>query len=401
MKSDNGRSGTPDIPALTGLRFLAASYVVLFHAWPVLMPNHPGPHYWNQFVSLGYVAVSLFFILSGYILVTVYFGNESSGTIDRGSFWRARFARIYPAYALSLLVSVPFAFRNVRNHSALYHSCKLAILTLSNGALLQAWHPALSGNWNRPTWSVSVEAFFYLVFPLVGSWAVRMKHHALVMASAFWLLSVAISLVWLDRLPTLSSSLPQMEILLFNPALRLPEFMVGIFFGLCAAKGYRLNAPYLIWLLFITYLLLVPALVKLPFLLVSNGLLSPLFGITILALATSTGFHVRLLSSRIMVRLGHASFSLYLFHLPLLFWMTFLVREGSLTHRLDSPWPLPQDSVGYLFSYLLACVVVSLLSYSYLESPARQMLKRWMAHPASSRPTFVCRVIPSELSRQA
>jgi peptidoglycan/LPS O-acetylase OafA/YrhL len=388
-----------DIPALTGLRFVAASYVVLFHAWPVFMPHRPGPQYWNQFISLGYVAVSLFFVLSGFILVTVYLAGQSSGTIDRNAFWQARFARIYPAYAASLLVSAPFALAYAGNHSAIYHACKAFLLTISNGGLVQAWHPALSGNWNRPTWSVSVEAFFYLLFPVVGSWAIRAKYHPLVLAAAFWLLSIASSLMCIHFLPSLSHSMPRLEILLFNPLLRLPEFMVGICLGIWAARGNPLGVRHATGLAIATYLLLVPVLTRLPFLLVSNGLLAPLFGTVIVALGTSSELYARLLGNPIMVRLGHASFSLYLFHFPILFWMTFLARHGDLKEKLVGPWPANAESPAYLVFYFCSCIGLSLLSYSYLESPARKILKRWMSRRKQKAFAGAYNTATPELSR--
>src|SRR5260370_6407765 len=65
-----------------------------------------GPRWLKSFAAIGYVGVSFFFVLSGFILVYTYAGRE----IDNRDFYRARFARIYPAYLFSLLISLPFFY---------------------------------------------------------------------------------------------------------------------------------------------------------------------------------------------------------------------------------------------------------------------------------------------------
>ena len=96
------RTGRQPLPALTGLRFLAALYVVGFHYAPPLQ------HGADVFMSAGYSAVSLFFCLSGFVLAYNYLDVERDAiTVDRGRFWLSRFARVYPAYLLALAVTAP------------------------------------------------------------------------------------------------------------------------------------------------------------------------------------------------------------------------------------------------------------------------------------------------------
>src|ERR1035437_982751 len=91
------RHNLPPLRALTSLRFFAAMYVVLFHeshnpGHIVLFPLAA------RFVASGFTAVTLFFVLSGFILAYNYDRIRS-----RREFWISRFARIYPVYFLSLL----------------------------------------------------------------------------------------------------------------------------------------------------------------------------------------------------------------------------------------------------------------------------------------------------------
>src|ERR1700722_1849439 len=72
-----GHNRSP-LPALTGLRFFAAFYVVLGHAVPWLEPRFRVPAFVNTFLANGYLAVSLFFLLSGFILSYTYAEISSS-----------------------------------------------------------------------------------------------------------------------------------------------------------------------------------------------------------------------------------------------------------------------------------------------------------------------------------
>src|SRR4051794_9279182 len=91
--------------ALTAVRFFAAFYVLLFHIW-----GGPGlgwtPRWFQTFASAGFSGVTFFFVLSGFIFVYTY----ADKPLTLRSFWRARLARIYPSYLLSLLVTAPLFF---------------------------------------------------------------------------------------------------------------------------------------------------------------------------------------------------------------------------------------------------------------------------------------------------
>ena len=122
-----------------------------------------------MFLSNGYLAVALFFLLSGFILSYTYEGHVE-GRKEFASFWEARFARIYPVYFLALLLALPFQHR----------------LTLGSASsvifMVQAWNPLhreWAGSWNYPAWSLSVEAFFYVFFPFIQRQISRMSDRAL------------------------------------------------------------------------------------------------------------------------------------------------------------------------------------------------------------------------------
>src|SRR5438105_5116432 len=95
----NIEASRPRLPALTSLRFFAAFHVFIFHVQAIVAVF--GPAWYQRLASIGYVGVSFFFVLSGFILVYTYEGKP----IMARDFWRARFARVYPAYAFALLLT--------------------------------------------------------------------------------------------------------------------------------------------------------------------------------------------------------------------------------------------------------------------------------------------------------
>ena len=382
-----------DIPSLTGVRFLAASYVMLFHMWPLFMRSLPGGRYWNQLVSLGYLGVSFFFVLSGFILARVYLGEETALAAGRVSFWETRFARLYPAYLLSMLVSAPFIVANAGRHGRVFQTVKAVVLVVSNGCLLQAWHPVLSGNWNRPTWSVSAEAFFYLLFPLIGPRICRYKGELLGVIARLWLVSVSTSALCVALLGSNGVPLARLEVFLFNPVLRLPEFGVGICCGLLSLqlrRVYGLNKLALLSVLWV--LLLVPTLVRLPWLVVSNGLLAPFFGLLIVNLSTSRGWITRILGSAPFVELGRASYSLYLFQFPILFWLS--AARG--TARFGGYLSLDSNRPGLMIAYYLLTVASSVVIYHLVEAPARRAIKVFFSRSRGNMKPPASRILRTE-----
>src|SRR5262245_35048532 len=129
------------IRTLTGLRFLAALHVVVFHFGQKRFHGLVG-----GLVSSGYTAVSLFFVLSGFVLAYTYGQRHAGRGLDRRTFWVARFARIYPLYVLALVIALPFYLRDGRPGGWLE---PLLVVCLA-----QAWLPGAAVAWNGPAWSL-------------------------------------------------------------------------------------------------------------------------------------------------------------------------------------------------------------------------------------------------------
>ena len=97
----------PNIPALTGLRAIAAILVVLFHYKYIVPGLGASPAPGARVIQTGFVGVSLFFVLSGFILAYTYIDDDGALRGTWKDFLFARFARVYPVYLFALVIALP------------------------------------------------------------------------------------------------------------------------------------------------------------------------------------------------------------------------------------------------------------------------------------------------------
>jgi peptidoglycan/LPS O-acetylase OafA/YrhL len=366
----------PSLNALTGLRFLAAMGVVFFHfSQPILQGRS---YILFNLAGSGYIAVDLFYLLSGFILAYSYLSPEGKLLGSRRNFYVSRFARIYPAYFLAFILAAPSDISTSLhvNHLATAVA-KLAISAGSVLTLQQAWTPWTAWDWNYPAWSVSVEVFFYLLFPWLAIRLARVKQtSALPLAGLFWLLGlVAPFVLWALKGATGQPSKAdhlQMAIE-FTPIFRLPEFAIGILLGRAYVLGRfrRLNGSLLATTAFVSIFAVLAFCPKLPHPLLANGLLAPLFALLIVSLAQAKGPIAWFLALPFMVTLGEASYGIYILQIPL----------ALLINR-----PPPYHSIRVLFIYCALLVVCSVVSWRFVESPLRKNIRRWLSKTADYAP---------------
>lgn len=347
-----------DLPPLTILRFFAAMWVVFHHQqvyWP--WPSVHGIESVKTILEHGNTGVKIFFILSGFILTFVY---QRKGVRSMRSFLVARFARIYPLYLVGLALSIPSLFLidlpgQVRISGAAVGAGTILAKGLSVLLLLQAWIPVASNFWNGVSWSLSAEAFFYLCFPFLLRSFLRLP--------ARWIPVLLATLASIEVVREYAVVATHDRMLLsflyFNPVLRMADFATGVLVGVVHARGWRLS-PW--W-----------ALAAVGCLLVGNGLVAEVVAARVLlvhagaaALVLSLAFTPRSSDSiwiRTGVLLGQASYAVYLIHQPLAYlYNTALVK----IFGTDPPY----------LSYLAFLVVVATLLYTFVESPAREWIRR-------------------------
>ncbi|QRO01491.1 acyltransferase [Archangium violaceum] len=362
----------PEFLELTSLRAFAALHVVLFHNLYLLGDSARALPAWvHTLVSTGFVSVSFFFLLSGFVLAYAYGDTGPEKPLDRGAFWKARVARIYPIYLLSFLLDAPRAVGYfLDHHPPLLGALKSMVAGAAYLGLVQAWLPQLASAWNAPGWSLSNEAFFYLLYPLLAERVGRLRARWLVpMLAACTGASLLLTAPFVWGIDAAASGF-WMGLAGFNPLMRLPEFLAGIVLGrmYLLRHSQSLPVPPALRLLapagaagLLGVLLVSP---RIPPLLLHNGLLLPLFAMIVygLALRQTPGQHW--LRHPVLVLLGRSSFGLYILHQPI---KSYVVQAGSALGV--TPGPL-------LFScYLGVAVLFSLAAFHWVEEPARQWLR--------------------------
>ncbi len=146
-----------NLPILTGLRFLAAFYVFIFHV-DIRKSLDFLPNFVLNIVSQGAIGVNIFFILSGFIL----YYNYANRKIDYKEFIYKRLAKIYPVYLFGFLLCLGVYFY-LDIHLEYYGFIKIL-----NLFLLQSYLPNYAMSWyGAGSWSISTEFFFYLLFPIL------------------------------------------------------------------------------------------------------------------------------------------------------------------------------------------------------------------------------------------
>ena len=357
-----------DMRQLTFTRFIAAIAVVFFHwaaVWPAL-----NDWMWKYRLHVGPSMVSYFFVLSGFILVVVYLypGRE----VDRRRYWAARFARAYPVYLLGVaLLAIPLSFGVDGNH------LDPTALVL-NVFLLQAWTPHYALRLNAPGWSLSVEALFYLLFPVLLPLMARMRDRTLLGFTAIiWLTSQAFYLWGYTRLiahiPLFSH-----ELLHYHPLVHVNAFVVGMCAGILVVRhrphlqtSAGARHPYAttatVWLslgiavALTTHLNRVTDPIPLS---TTDGLAAPLFALFIAALSIDSSRLASVLRLAPLVLLGELSYAVYILQIPV-GWFLLRVFPGQ---TVLAPAPL-------FATYLAALIAMSYVVYRYYETPLRTILR--------------------------
>jgi peptidoglycan/LPS O-acetylase OafA/YrhL len=368
----------PQLPALTSLRFFAAAHVVFFHLHADQIRNVSGLA--SRLQLTGYLGVSLFFVLSGFILTYVHADRDLSPSF----FYRERFARIYPAYFFSLIfTALPFFYVNIALKNmdipffawTKYHVGLCAILVPT---LTQSWVPLAALAWNPPAWSLSVEAFFYVLFPFVLPRILRWSDRRLwtVMTSC-WVVALTLSGAYVLLSPDGvrhvtddSLNLFWLSALKFNPLVRLPEFILGSCCSVLFLRG-KFNQPWSRLLLpagLIAFAAVVLASPYIPYPLMHNAIMPPAFAAIIVGLGLRPAY-MRWLENRFLVLLGNASYSLYLLHSIVL--GIYFAPKGT---------PIHYSRIGFTIGLILP-IVIAILVYKLIEEPLRRKLRPKSAPP--------------------
>jgi peptidoglycan/LPS O-acetylase OafA/YrhL len=339
--------GPNRLDSLTSLRFLAALLVFANHAGDHLVA--PGSSV-NRVLQTGFVGVTFFFVLSGFVL------TWASRSRSRRRFYRDRVARIVPNYLVAWSIALPVA--------VLTGLVLTRLGILASLGLVQAWHPSPDVHFavNPVGWTLSVEAFFYLMFPFVVGPLGRLGRRARLVAMAG---CVAATVGWAFAGYLVDADGRHWIAYVF-PLARLPEFAFGILLAFAVRAGgwrrVRLGPALAVTAAAIALGLALPpafriaAVVIIPFALV----------IAAAAHADVAGEASPLLRTRTLVRLGVWSYAFYLLH-------ELVLRGFTEWLGLDG---LPPVAVAMAAAALLVvAVAASGLLATLVERPAQARLR--------------------------
>lgn len=344
------------IPALTSLRFFAALHVLLFH---FAQPQVAGaPEFIRTFIASGNIGVTFFFVLSGFILGYNYLGRTFTA---RDFLWR-RFCRIYPVYFAAILFALPFFAMELRREAFWPDVFRtIAAFSPAKFLMLQAWFEPQALKWNGPSWSLSVEAFFYLLFPALALLFVRLT-------KVFALLSVVISLALVHVAHIYEPPLP---------LLSLPLFLLGISLAQMHrfVKPHELLAPIATVALILTIGFMPWIEQNVP---MSSAVIAATFGLFVYAFAKESPL-ARFASHPSLILLGEASYALYILHEPL---ASLFQAVGARLGGLTMANPI------LFWTYTLSAIAISIGVYKGFELPIQRRLlaRRLKVSPASQEP---------------
>lgn len=382
------------IRQLTGIRFIAAAWVLLYHLQGPL--NQLGLLFagFADVLRVGRLGVDLFFALSGFILTHTYLTRLGPALGTRGSlnFWFLRLARIYPVHLVMLFVAGAAVIAQAKvTGDALDRDWLNPVDFVKNLLLIQEWGPNPQRGWNFVAWSLSMEWLAYLLFPLLVLllWRMHQRLSTRLLGVA-WVVALAPLVAY-----GLSTTDPYYTDNWGSTIRILTEFTAGAITYLIVVRflpdGARDADPRPRTERAATTLsVLLPVLVMLGAIFLANWgpaqageidlggdteplppyfhlLLVPLLIAWIGALALSRRGLARFLSTRALVLGGFISYSLYMTHLV---WFG-LWRAGMRALGIDGGLLYAVAVIGLIAGAL----VIAWLMWRFVEEPAREWLR--------------------------
>lgn len=335
-------------PEIQGLRAISILAVILFHFQSSLLPG-------------GYIGVDIFFVISGFLITKLITGEIAKGTFSIVRFYKNRVIRLLPNLFLMIVASAVIAYFVLKPYDFFQYakSLQFSAIYLTNMVFARQQGYFDMSRDVKPllhTWSLSIEEQFYVVFPFLLILLYKLKTHRITL-----LIIIALASLWV-KFNYMQQNLPIEGF--FSFAGRVWEFVVGALIALLPATlkskltnneplsllGIALLAASLFYLdesvQYSAILLVIPCLATALVIACASG--------------TNTGYW---LSRKTLVFLGAMSYSLYLWHWPLLVWFD----------NMD----FGLSRLAQLFALLTLTAAVSYLAWRYVEEPFRRNRERY------------------------
>ena len=340
------------INTLTSLRLIFA--LMVFGAHCYVIDDIFSTHFFKE----GFVGVSFFFVLSGFIIAYNYQKKLQEKEITRRRFWVARIARVYPLHWLTLFIAVILGDYVVASGGLDWCRHFLASLTLTHAYIPEADYYF---SFNSPSWSLCCEQLFYICFPFLVPLTRNYKYLLYIFCVTAILLVVGMHFT------------PEEEIKGYwyvNPITRFPDFIAGMLLfqlyerlkdkPITFRQGSLMEIGAVI--IFLTFYMCASEIPKVYR--YSCFYWLPV-AVVLISFSLQKGILSRILSHRFLVVGGEISYGFYLIHLFILLSYAKWQKEAGF----DIAWYI---SVPVLFGIT---VLLSLLSYRYFERPMNKRVK--------------------------
>ena len=351
-----------EIRSLTGLRGVAAGYVVLYHFLSF------GPGLAGNMLRHGYLAVDLFFVLSGFVMAMTYSVDFETkyNPVSHLRFLGKRLGRVYPLYIVATLLCAVLAYSGYLSQTSVSSQS-----LLGNIFLVQAW--GLTDSLDGPAWSISTEMAAYLLFPafaclmLFRSWGVACVMVFAVVCSLMFVASrsdASINQV-VDGLTSRAGLLDVHDCRTVYPMIRcLSGFLLGLFAwrSINIPEVKRLFQRRSMQWMVVSLAFILLAIPR------SDVIEILLFVPLVMGLSVTSSSASRFFGFKLIYQLGVISYSLYLAHFPLQ-----QVTEPLIAIAKN------HFSHGYsLVGVLLIgpTLAISVFLFHFVESPGRAWSRR-------------------------
>jgi peptidoglycan/LPS O-acetylase OafA/YrhL len=361
-------SARPTIAALTGLRAVAAVWVVLFHYRDDLLTLVPAARPLEPLMAAGYLGVDVFFVLSGFVLAYNYSDRLSRWRPrEAASFVQNRVARVWPVHLVTLHADLLQAWVvGTLGVTAGGHRRTVSAY-LENLTMTHTWWNDRP-SFNAPAWSISAEWAAYLACPLLllGMARLRSAWSAAALALAGYAVMLTVFALW---------ALPNGNVAHASMLRLAAEFCAG----LLALRVYQRRPRLLAHLTLPLVLAILVVVMVVPD--VHHGYwLAPALGLLVLCLALDVGPLGRVLARSSFVFAGEVSYCLYMTHV--------LLMPG--LHALVSPSDVQGRHVflrlAVLGLYAAVMAAAAVLLYRLVEVPARRRLRSKAPVPPAVSP---------------
>lgn len=362
-------SKSGEIRSLTGLRGVAAIFVVAYHLLSGMISNPANENMAVVFLRHGYLAVDLFFVLSGYVMALTYANLFASGfrTQAFADFLGRRIGRVYPAYIAATAIVATYDFGTTP-----WRGVESEVALVTNALMVQSW--GFSNSIVGPGWSVSTEFAAYFFFPILVGAVLQGKRKwvwaSAALATATLLLVATRSSATLHQGAELGARDGPLHVYGTGTAFLVLRCLGGFTLGMV---GFRLaQHPEVkrqagrmfagdVAMASVIMLMLVPN---------SDVALVLLFMPLIITLAEQQSLSAAFLSSPVMHWLGLISYSLYLVHQPI----DLHLRKPMFA--LMEKFNVPHAYTAAAIAISIPVIIVAVASYYGIEKPGRTWSRR-------------------------